>query len=72
MANATIGPRALSVQELADAWGVHPNTIRKYIRDGALKAFRIDRKVLITMESIVAVENSTLAGTPRKQYGWPL
>jgi excisionase family DNA binding protein len=39
---------AYSVQEAAEAIGLHPNTIRKLIRDGRLPAVHLQRKILIS------------------------
>jgi len=34
-------PDVMSPQELADFWGIHVQTIRRDIKKGALKAFRL-------------------------------
>ncbi len=37
----------LTVEQIADELGVHPETIRQYIRDGLLKAVQLKRSYRI-------------------------
>lgn len=39
---------AYSVQEAAEAMGLHPNTVRKLIKEGNLPAIHLQRKILIS------------------------
>jgi excisionase family DNA binding protein len=40
MRNLKDGPEVLTVRQAAEVWQVHPETVRRAIRDGSLPAFR--------------------------------
>jgi excisionase family DNA binding protein len=43
-----------TIQELADAWRVHHSAIRRLIKNGSLKAFRVGNQWRIPEESVKA------------------
>ena len=55
----------MSIQQLADRWGVHPSFVRRKIRDGVLSVMRASYKVvLIPVTSIRQFEeDNTHVGT---------
>ena len=46
------GIKFYTIQETADALGVTPQTIRKYVKNGNLKSKRIGKPILITERNI--------------------
>jgi excisionase family DNA binding protein len=50
---------AVSVEEAASLFGVHPETVRREIRKGRLPAVRIGRRTLVARE----VLNKLLSGS---------
>ena len=57
MSSAGGDPGLVSVREVADQLGVHPETIRRLIHDGQLDAVRVGRVLRVHRETI----NSFLA-----------
>ena len=51
--------QGLGVSALARRWGVHPNTVRRYINDGNLRALRLGGKLHILAEDYQAYEQWT-------------
>lgn len=51
--------QGLGVSALARRWGVHPNTVRRYITDGNLRALRLGGKLHILAEDYQAYEQWT-------------
>lgn len=45
-----------SVQEVADRWSVHPQTIYKLVHEGHLETFRLSRTFRIKVASVLAFE----------------
>jgi hypothetical protein len=39
-------PKWLTIQQSAETWGLHPNTIRNLITRGQLKAYRLGSRVI--------------------------
>ena len=39
-------PKWLTIKQAAEAWGLHPNTIRNLITRGQLKAYRLGARVI--------------------------
>jgi excisionase family DNA binding protein len=46
----------MTVEELAERWGVHPLTIRGMISKGSIKALRIGRLVKISRSHVEFLE----------------
>lgn len=44
-----------SVNEVAVIFGVHPNSVRRWIKDGKIKFFRVGGTVRITEEEIYRI-----------------
>ena len=42
-------PRAVGIERAAELLGISPHTVRKYVREGTLRAIRAGRRVLIPM-----------------------
>jgi len=57
----TINPRLFTVAELADRWGVSYETVRRYIRKGALPALHVGptRLLRIPLQTVVTFESYT-------------
>lgn len=54
---------ALGVKETASLLSLHPNSVRKLLRDGALPHLRVGRRVLVPVAGIEALlEGKTPAG----------
>ncbi|WP_157896135.1 helix-turn-helix domain-containing protein [Mycobacteroides chelonae] len=43
-------PAVLTVEDLAEGWRVHPDSIRALIKSGALKAHRVGKQFRITVD----------------------
>lgn len=43
---------SFTVAELADRWNCHPETVRRMIASGELKAFRVGREWRVAVEEV--------------------
>jgi excisionase family DNA binding protein len=57
------GRRALTPDELAEAWNIHPETVRRRLRSGKLQGFRIGEEWRIPISSIEAYEAENPEGS---------
>lgn len=49
-------PEVMSINEAAEYWNLHPNTIRKLIMNGELQAIRLGARIIrIKSEDLVAL-----------------
>ena len=46
------GVVSFTVAELADRWNCHPETVRRMIASGELKAFRVGREWRVAVEEV--------------------
>ena len=53
---ATVRPRAFSVEQLAQAWGVSIPHLKAEIAAGHIPVFRVGRRVLIPLSVIEQIE----------------
>lgn len=56
----------MTVEELAERWGVHQQTVRKAIDNGQIKAVRVARAIRIARSHVEHLEAS---GSPLKKVG---
>jgi len=52
------GVKLFTIPEVAEAMGVTPQTVRKYIKAGKLKSQRIGRPIYVTESNILKFVNS--------------
>ncbi|WP_067972830.1 helix-turn-helix domain-containing protein [Nocardiopsis trehalosi] len=55
-----------SVEQVAERLGLHVRTVRKYVRDGRLKAVKVGRRYRITREDVEAFTGLPLPPTARE------
>ena len=58
-------PRDYKVAEVAEKYGVHINTVRNWIRDGVLPAYRIGARTIRIRSTDVAAVATPLEGGDR-------
>jgi excisionase family DNA binding protein len=58
------GPLLLSAEQVAGQLGVHVRTVRRYIRDGRLKATRIGKQYRIAAPDLARLTGQAAAPTP--------
>lgn len=51
-APAPNGPLAVSIQRAAELLSVHPNTVRRRLKDGTLRSIQFGARVLVPISSI--------------------
>ena len=64
MTETTADPVAYTARQFAERLGVHTNTVKKWTREGTVRAVRLDRVVRIPateLERLLAVPASTPA-----------
>lgn len=48
----------IAVADLKNRWGLHPESIRRYIRSGRLPAIRFGGRLRVNLKAIEAFEDS--------------
>ena len=50
------------IPELAEMFGCHPETVRRYIREGKLKAVKPSRDFYVTEQQLLDFQNNNTTG----------
>lgn len=56
MASLDIQPRAYSLEQLAQAWGLSLPHIKALVHEGKLPVFRVGRRVLVPLTVVEQIE----------------
>lgn len=56
----------IAVADLKNRWGLHPESIRRYIRSGRLPAIRFGGRLRVNLEAVEAFEDSNRVAVNRE------
>ena len=59
-------PDLIAVADLKNRWGLHPESIRRYIRSGRLPAIRFGGRLRVNLEAVEAFEDSNRVAVNRE------